>query len=90
LTESRNFIWWVENAFRSRNLKCDMLFLNPRLQLSAVVKRQVMEGVTAVVFLNRQMQAASTISIQIFDRKDQDAASFNRMFFPLSIPSIRC
>ncbi|KAA8899246.1 hypothetical protein FN846DRAFT_909679 [Sphaerosporella brunnea] len=74
----RNFIWWVENAFRSKNLKCDMLFLNPRLQLSAVVKRQVMEGVNAVVFLNRQMQLASTISIQIFDRKDQDAASFNQ------------
>jgi nuclear polyadenylated RNA-binding protein 3 len=57
-----------------------MLFLNPRLQLSAVVKRQVLEGVHAVVFLNKQMQAASKISIQIFDRRGEGEATFDREF----------
>jgi nuclear polyadenylated RNA-binding protein 3 len=74
----RNFIWWVEQAFRQRGATCDMLFLNPRLQLSAVVKRQVLEGVQAVVFLNRQMQQASQISIQIFDRRGDGEASFDQ------------
>lgn len=78
LTSDRNFIWWVEQAFRQRGLTCDMLFLNPRLQLSAVVKRQVLEGVHAVVFLNRSMQAASKISIQVFDRRGEGEASFDR------------
>jgi nuclear polyadenylated RNA-binding protein 3 len=85
--ENRNFIWWVEQAFRQRGLTCDMLFLNPRLQLSAVVKRQVLEGVQAVVFLNRQMQTASKISIQVFDRRGEGEASFDRKrFSPCSLP----
>ncbi|KAI5806131.1 hypothetical protein EDC01DRAFT_748147 [Geopyxis carbonaria] len=74
----RNFIWWVEQAFRQRGLTADMLFLNPRLQLSAVVKRQVAEGVMAVVFLNRQMQATNRISIQVFDRRGEGEATFDQ------------
>ncbi|KAI5817530.1 hypothetical protein BZA77DRAFT_309807 [Pyronema omphalodes] len=74
----RNFIWWVENAFKVRHLKVDMLFLNPRLQMSSVVKRQVLEGVQAVVFLNRQMQTASKISIQVFDRRDEGEALYSQ------------
>ncbi|KAI5790006.1 hypothetical protein FPQ18DRAFT_367853 [Pyronema domesticum] len=75
---NRNFIWWVENAFKVRHLKVDMLFLNPRLQMSSVVKRQVLEGVQAVVFLNRQMQTASKISIQVFDRRDEGEALYSQ------------
>lgn len=88
LIQIRNFIWWVEQAFRQRGLTCDMLFLNPRLQLSAVVKRQVLEGVHAVVFLNRQMQAASQISIQVFDRRGEGEAKFDRKLYYYSHYSI--
>lgn len=55
-----------------------MLFLNPRLQLTAVVKRQVLEGVSAVVFLNRQMQQASKIVIQVFKRRGHEQAQYDR------------
>ena len=84
----RNFIWWVEQAFRARGLTCDMLFLNPRLQLSAVVKRQVLEGVQAVVFLNRSMQLASKISIQVFDRRGEGEASFDRKSPPSCLTTL--
>lgn len=76
----RNFIWWVEQAFRQRGLTADMLFLNPRLQMAAVVKRQVAEGVNAVVFLNRQHQQTNQITIQIFDRRGEGEATWDRKF----------
>lgn len=78
----RNFIWWVENAFRAKGLSADMLFLNPRLQLSAVVKRQIVEGVKAVVFLNRNMQQTNRITIQIFDRRGEGEATYDRKNSP--------
>jgi nuclear polyadenylated RNA-binding protein 3 len=66
-----------------------MLFLNPRLQMSSVVKRQVLEGVQAVVFLNRQMQTASKISIQVFDRRDEGEALYSRkpLISPYAAPT---
>lgn len=75
-----NFIIWVENAFRARGLTVDMLFLSQRLQLSAVVKRQIVEGVMAVVFLNQQSQQTNRITIQIFDRRGEGEATYDRMF----------
>lgn len=56
-----------------------MLFLSPRLQLSAVVKRQIIEGVMAVVFLNHQSQQSNRITIQIFDRRGEGEATYDRM-----------
>ena len=78
--QNRNFILWVEAAFRNRSLSCDVLYLNPRLPLNvnAVVKRQVSEGVAAVVFLNRQMQLTSKVSIQVYNRR-QAEATYDRM-----------
>lgn len=58
----------VENAFRDRGLRCDVLILSPRIRLSAVVRRQVMEGVLAIVRISKVNQYSGKIPLQIFDR----------------------
>ena len=64
----RNFISWVEEEIRKRGLKVETLFLSPRLPLEIVVKRQILEGVMAVIKLTRRTQDASKIPLQVFDR----------------------
>lgn len=64
----RNFISWVENEIRKRGLKTEVMFLSPRLPAEVVVKRQILEGVMAVVKLTRRTQDASKIPLQVFDR----------------------
>lgn len=64
----RNFISWVESEIRKRGLKTEVMFLSPRLPVEIVVKRQILEGVMAVVKLTRRTQDASKIPLQVFDR----------------------
>ncbi|KAJ5132647.1 RNA-binding protein (Nab3) [Penicillium atrosanguineum] len=64
----RNFILHVENAFRNRGLRVDVLVLGPRIPLGAAVHRQYVEGVLAVVRLSRPNQFSRKIPLQIFDR----------------------
>lgn len=66
----RDFIGWVEKAFASRSVKVDVLLLSPRLSEQSVVRRQIIEGVIAVVKLTRQNQNTGKIGLQIFDRKN--------------------
>ncbi|KAJ9483192.1 hypothetical protein VN97_g10218 [Penicillium thymicola] len=63
-----NFILLVENAFRNRGLRVDVLVLGPRIPLGAAVHRQFIEGVLAVVRLSRPNQLSRKISLQLFDR----------------------
>jgi len=65
---SRNFIYHIENSFQSRGLRVDVLMLSPRISLSAVVRRQIIEGVLAVVKLSRSHQYSGKIPLQVFDR----------------------
>lgn len=74
----RNFIWWIEKSFRDRGLSFDSVFLNPRIPLEPLVKQQILEGVQAIVFLSRQMQASSKISIQVFDRRGDGEATYDQ------------
>lgn len=60
---------YIEKAFRERGLRCDSLKL-PRVSLTAVVKRQIIEGVQAVVKIFRKSQVTGKIPLQVFDRKD--------------------
>ncbi|EZF10360.1 hypothetical protein H112_08375 [Trichophyton rubrum D6] len=72
------FVYRVENAFRDRGLRCDVLILSPRIRLSAVVRRQVMEGVLAIVRISRANQYSGKIPLQIFDRSGgMDNVRFN-------------
>ncbi|KAJ5891085.1 uncharacterized protein N7473_007313 [Penicillium subrubescens] len=64
----RNFILHVENAFRNRGLRVDVLVLGPRIPLGAAVHRQYVEGVLAVVRLSRPNQFSRKIPLQMFDR----------------------
>ncbi|KAG2412380.1 hypothetical protein HFD88_009937 [Aspergillus terreus] len=63
-----NFIFYVENAFRSRGLRVDVLMLGPRIPLNAAVQRQIIEGVLAVIRLARPNQFSRKIPLQVFDR----------------------
>lgn len=68
LTFRRNFVLHVENAFRNRGLRVDVLVLGPRIPLGAAVHRQFIEGVLAVVRLARPNQVSRKIPLQLFDR----------------------
>ncbi|KTW27266.1 hypothetical protein T552_02249 [Pneumocystis carinii B80] len=65
----RSFIYFVEKAFKEKGFRIDTLFLSPRLPLPSVVQQMIIEGIMAIIFLNRQLQSQSKISMQIFDRK---------------------
>ncbi|KAL4800417.1 hypothetical protein BDV19DRAFT_69619 [Aspergillus venezuelensis] len=64
----RQFIFHVESSFRNRGLRVDVLVLGPRIPLDAAVKRQISEGVLAVVRLSRPSQISRKIPLQVFDR----------------------
>ncbi|KAJ4291162.1 nuclear polyadenylated RNA-binding protein 3 [Kalmusia sp. IMI 367209] len=65
----RDFIRWVEDTFQRAGLRIDVLIMSPRLNESAVVRRQIMEGVLAIIRLNTAALVKSKINVQIFDRR---------------------
>ncbi|KAL7619440.1 nuclear polyadenylated RNA-binding protein 3 [Parahypoxylon ruwenzoriense] len=64
----RGFVSWAERAFVNQGLKVHVIFLNPHFPRDAVIQRQVMEGVHAVVELDFRAQQSGSISLQVFDR----------------------
>lgn len=62
------FIGWVEREISQNGVRVDVLLLSPKLNEQAVIRRQIVEGVTAVVKLTQQNQNASQIGLRIFDR----------------------
>ena len=73
----RNFISYLENGLRSRGLSCESLDLNSHLPLAAVVKRQIIEGVQAIVKLTRSSQYNGKVPLQVFDRSMGTEVKFN-------------
>lgn len=65
----REFIKWVEKGMTARGIKVDVLLLLPRLSEAAVIKRQILEGVTAVVKLTQAHQQKAKMPLQVFDRR---------------------
>jgi len=63
----RTFVGYVTQSFRDRALRCEVLQM-PRVSLAAVVKRQVIEGVQAVVKIFRSSQVTGKIPLQVFNR----------------------
>ena len=63
----RTFVAYIQQSFRDRGLRCDVLQL-PRVSLAAVVKRQMVEGVQAVVKIFRKSQNTGKIPLQVFNR----------------------
>ena len=72
----REFVAWVQRAFHDRGLKTDVMFLNPRFPRDALVQRQVIEGVHAIVDLDYAAQAQSKLSIQVFIRSGNSNVRF--------------
>ncbi|KAL9011189.1 MAG: hypothetical protein Q9173_003946 [Seirophora scorigena] len=62
----RTFVAYIEKTFRDRGLSCHVFQL-PRVSLAAVIKRQILEGVQAVVKILRQSQVSGKIPLQVFD-----------------------
>ncbi|KAJ4292989.1 nuclear polyadenylated RNA-binding protein 3 [Collariella sp. IMI 366227] len=73
---SRDFVGWVQGAFHNRGLKTDVMYLNPRFPRDAVVQRQVLEGVHAIVDLDYAAQSQGKISIQVFIRSGGSSVRF--------------
>ena len=69
LITNRGFIAHIENIFKDRGIRCDVLLLSPRLSEQAVIKRQILEGVSCVVRLTRMSIATGKLSLQLFDRR---------------------
>jgi nuclear polyadenylated RNA-binding protein 3 len=65
---NREFISYVESVFSKRGMRCDVLLLSSRLSEDAVIRRQIVEGVLAVVRLTRINQATGKIPLRLFDR----------------------
>ncbi|ETI29559.1 hypothetical protein G647_02012 [Cladophialophora carrionii CBS 160.54] len=75
---AQSFINWVEQGFRNKGLRASTIWLSARLPLSAVVKRQIIEGVQGVVKLVQANQYNSKIPLQVFDRSQGTTnVSFN-------------
>lgn len=63
----RTFVGYIQQSFRERGLRCDVLQM-PRVSLTAMVKRQVVEGVQAVVKIVRKSQNTGKIPLQVYNR----------------------
>lgn len=83
---AQGFINWIEQGFRSKGLRASTIWLSPRLPLAGVVKRQIIEGVQAVVKLSQAAQYNSKIPLQVFDRSSGASnVNFNE-YVDLDVP----
>lgn len=64
----RSFVQWVDGTLQKRGIKTHVMLLGPRLPIAAVIRRQILEGVLAVVQLTLRSQGSSKIPLQVFDR----------------------
>lgn len=65
----RDFIRYVEDTFRTQNLRSNVLIMSPRLPEAAVVRRQIIEGVLAIVRLDTGSLQKGKVNVQVFDRR---------------------
>ncbi|KAJ8115585.1 hypothetical protein OPT61_g2793 [Boeremia exigua] len=65
----REFIRYVEDTFRNQNLRSNVLIMSPRLPEAAVVRRQIIEGVLAIVRLDTASLSKGKVNVQVFDRR---------------------
>ncbi|CAJ0907451.1 4876_t:CDS:2 [Entrophospora sp. SA101] len=74
----RSYLWQVENAFREATISVHTLHLSRKLQIQAVVRQMIVEGVHAVVFLERALVINGKVNMQIFERqRSQDNVKYD-------------
>lgn len=64
---TRTFVDYVQQSFRDRGLRCEILQV-PRVDLSVLIRRQILEGVQAVVKIFHWSQISGKIPLQVFNR----------------------
>ncbi|CAG8560668.1 8900_t:CDS:2 [Funneliformis mosseae] len=64
----RNFLWQVENAFSEASITVHILHLSRKLHPQSVIRQMVIEGVHAVVFIERHLALNGRVNMQIFDQ----------------------
>jgi hypothetical protein len=75
----------VEKTLQSRGVRVQVLILRPHLSEAAVLRRQILEGVQALVRLTRAHEMRGKIPLQIFDRRGgADNVKFERTCLPKS------
>ncbi|KAJ0117276.1 RNA recognition domain-containing protein [Diaporthe amygdali] len=74
----KDFVEWVQRAFMDARLRVTAMFLNPRFPRDAVIQRQVLEGVHAVVELDMRAQTTAKIPLQVFDRSAGNNVRFDQ------------
>ncbi|ORY06277.1 hypothetical protein K493DRAFT_404035 [Basidiobolus meristosporus CBS 931.73] len=67
----RQFIWHVENSLRGSSISVDTLFISPKISLRSVIRQMILEGVHAVIFIEKQHQVMQKVSLQVFDQKSR-------------------
>jgi hypothetical protein len=77
---STDFPRYVEDTFRQQGLRCNVLVLSGRFPEPAVVRRQIIEGVLAIVRMDTSGHKKGKIGVQIFDRRSgTNNVQFNGM-----------
>ncbi|KAF2827558.1 hypothetical protein CC86DRAFT_393659 [Ophiobolus disseminans] len=66
---SRDFIRYAEDIFRQQGLRSNVLIMSGRFPEPAVVRRQIIEGVLAIVRMDTSGFMKGKVSVQIFDRR---------------------
>jgi hypothetical protein len=69
LTNNSDFIHYAEDTFRQQGLRANVLVLSGRFPEPAVVRRQIIEGVLAIVRMDTSGFRKGKLSVQIFDRR---------------------
>jgi hypothetical protein len=65
----RHFIWQVESAFRDAGISVHVLHLSrKKLHIQAVIRQMIVEGVHAVIFMERHHELTGRVNMQIFDQ----------------------
>jgi hypothetical protein len=80
-----DFIRYVEDVFRQQGLRSNVLIMSGRFPEPAVVRRQIIEGVLAIVRVDTSGHIKGKVGVQIFDRRGgANNVQFNGMF-PLDV-----
>lgn len=66
--QDSNFVRYIESSFSQRGIRADMLFLGLGLTEEFVVRRQMVEGVVAIMKVDRLSQAVQRFHLTVFDR----------------------
>jgi len=64
----RTFVGYILQTFRDRGLRCEAFHVIRGVSLAAVINRQIVEGVQAIVKIYRRSQVNSKIHLQLFNR----------------------